>query len=257
MHYEIHGRTDGAPTVLLSSGLGGAAHYWATQIPALAEHFRVVAYDQFGTGRSGGTVPEGYTIGDMAAEVAALLDELAIETCHFVGHALGGLIGLQLALDRPALLDRLVVVNAWAKTHPHTLRCFSARKSLLLDTGPEAYVKAQPLFLYPAAWLADRQDWLADQDASGIAHFPPRDTVLRRIGAIEAFDVTAEVHTITAPTLVIATRDDVLVPCSCSLALADALPNAELVLLDQGGHACNITDPAGFDAIVTRFLGGY
>jgi aminoacrylate hydrolase len=256
VHYEIHGRTDEAPTVLLSSGLGGTAHYWAPQIPALARHFRVVAYDQFGTGRSGGTVPEGYTIADMAAEVATLLDQLGVEKCHFIGHALGGLIGLQLALDRPELLDRLVVVNAWAKTHPHTLRCFSARKSLLLNSGVEAYVKAQPLFLYPAAWLADRQEWLAEQDAAGIAHFPPRDTVLRRIAAIEAFDVSAKVADIVTPTLVVANRDDVLVPCICSIALADQLLDADLVLLDHGGHAGNITDSDEFDAIVARFLLG-
>jgi aminoacrylate hydrolase len=190
----------------------------------------------------------------MAAEAAALLDRLGIEKAHFIGHALGGLIGLQLAVDRPALVDRLILVNAWAKTHPHTLRCFAARKSLLLNTGPAAYVQAQPLFLYPAAWLADRQDWLAEQDASGIAHFPPTETVLRRIQAVEAFDLTGDIPTIMASTLVIATRDDVLVPCTCSIALADQLPRVRLELLDQGGHACNITDPAGFDTIVTAFL---
>jgi aminoacrylate hydrolase len=254
VHYEIHGRGDGAPTVVLSSGLGGAAHYWTPQIPALARHFRVIAYDQHGTGRSGGRVPDGYSIGNMAAELATLLAELGVDRCHFVGHALGGLIGLQLAVDRPALLDRLMVVNAWVKTHPHTLRCFSTRKSLLLDTGPEAYVRAQPLFLYPATWLADRQDWLAEQDAAGIAHFPPTETVLRRIEAVEAFDL--DPSGITTPTLVVATRDDMLVPCTCSIALADALANAELVLLESGGHACNITDPTGFDTLVTRFLLG-
>ena len=253
VHYEIHGRTDDAPVVVLSSGLGGAAHYWAPQIPALAPHFRIVAYDQFGTGRSGGVVPEGYAIRDMAAEVAALLDRLGVEKCHFIGHALGGLIGLRLAVDRPALLDRLVVVNGWMKTHPHTLRCFAIRKSLLADTGVEAYVRAQPLFLYPAAWLADRQDWLAQQDAAGVAHFPPVDNVVRRIGAAEAFDLSAEVAAIRVPTLVVATRDDVLVPCTCSVLLADSLPEGQLMMLDQGGHACNVTDPGGFDALLGAF----
>ena len=254
MYYELHGRSDDAPTVLLSSGLGGAAHYWTLQIPSLARHFRVIAYDQTGTGRSGGEVPEGYSIADMAAEVATLLDELGVARCHFVGHALGGLIGLQLALDRPGLLDRLVVVNGWAKTHPHTLRCFSARKSLLLNTGAEAYVKAQSLFLYPATWLADRQDWLLDQDAAALAHFPPQETVLRRIAAVEAFDLEAQIGGIVAQTLVIATRDDLLVPCTCSIALAEALPQAELVLLERGGHACNVTDPGVFDEVTTKFL---
>ena len=255
MYHEIHGRTDvGAPTVLLCSGLGGAAHYWAGQVPALAKDFRVIAYDQNGTGRSAAALPLGYAITDMAAEVATLLDTLDVRQAHFVGHALGGLIGLQLALDRPALVDRLILVNAWARTHPHTLRCFAARKNLLLNTGVAAYVQAQPLFLYPAAWLADRQDWLAEQDAAGIAHFPPSETVLRRIEAIEAFDLTAAIPTIAAPALVIATRDDVLVPCTCSISLADHLPEVQLKLLDHGGHACNVTDPVGFDALLRGFL---
>jgi aminoacrylate hydrolase len=255
VYYEIHGRTDpGAPTLLLSSGLGGAAHYWTPQIATLAKEFRVIAYDQNGTGRSGGPLPLDYRIADMAAEVASLLDELGVSKVHFIGHALGGLIGLRLAVDRPAMVDRLILANAWAKTHPHTLRCFNARKSLLLNTGVAAYVQAQPLFLYPAAWLSDRQGWLAEQDAAGIAHFPPTETVLRRIQAVEDFDLTAEIPAITASTLVIATRDDVLVPCTCSIALADQLPRARLELLDQGGHACNITDPAGFNAMVMPFL---
>ena len=250
MYHEIHGPAD-APAVLLSSGLGGAAHYWAPNIPALAAKFRVIAYDQQGTGRSPGALPDGYSIGQMADELAGLLDDLGVAKTHFIGHALGGLVGLQLALSRPALLDRMIVVNAWAKTLPHTLRCFAARKSLLLNTGVAAYVAAQPLFLYPAGWMADRQDWLAEQDAVGVAHFAPIDTVLKRIAAIEAFGLTSLPAT---PTLVIATKDDVLVPYTCSVQLADALPNGRLAVIDQGGHACNITDPAGFDALAGSFL---
>jgi aminoacrylate hydrolase len=255
MHYEVHGQGNSAAgTVLLSSGLGGAAQYWSPQIPSLARTFRVIAYDHSGTGRSPGMLPDGYSVADMADEIASLLDKLDVRRCHFMGHALGGLIGLQLALARPALLDRLVVVNAWATTHPHTLRCFAAGKRLLRNTGIAAYVAAQPLFLYPAAWMAHRQDWLAEQDEAGIAHFPPVETVLRRIAAIEAFDVAARVATIAVPTCVIATRDDVLVPSPCSDALATALPAGRLVLLDHGGHACNVTDADGFNAIVEKFL---
>jgi aminoacrylate hydrolase len=255
MHYELHGRNDAAaPTVLLSSGLGGAAHYWTPQIVALGRDFRVIAYDQFGTGKSPGTLPAGYAIADMAAEVAALLDQLAVAKCHVVGHALGGLIGLQLALDRPAMVDRMVLVNAWAKTHPHTIRCFNARISLLRNTGVAAYVAAQPLFLYPADWLADRQAWLAEQDAAGIAHFPPIDTVLGRINAILDFDLEAKLPSIAARTLIIAAQDDVLVPSACSTSLAAGLPAGQLSLLANGGHACNITDPIAFNAMVSDFL---
>jgi len=255
LYYEIHGRQDpAARTVLLSSGLGGAAHYWTPQIDALSHHFRVITYDQLGTGKSPGSLRYGYSVADMAAEVASLLAELVVDKCHFIGHALGGLIGLQLALNRPDLVDRMVLVNAWAKTHPHTVRCFAVRKSLLLDTGVAAYVAAQPLFLYPADWLSDRQPWLAEQDADGVAHFPPIETVLRRIEAALAFNLEAKLPDIDAPTLVIATRDDVLVPCGCSRTLADMLPAGRLSLLDHGGHACNVTNPTIFNEAVDAFL---
>ena len=69
-----------------------------------------------------------------------------------------------------------------------------------------------------------------------------------------AFDLEAEIPAIAAPTLVIATRDDVLVPSPCSATLAARLRTGRLTLLDHGGHACNITDPDRFDAMVRAFL---
>lgn len=253
MYFDIQGPED-APAVLMSSGLGGAAHYWAPNLEALSQNFRVITYDQYGTGRSPGDIPHGYTIAHMAQEAATLLDNLGIQSCHFVGHALGGLIGLELAHRRPSLLNRLVLINAWTKTHPHTLRCFAARRNLLLNTGIQAYVAAQPLFLYPPDWMAARQPWLADQDKAGIDHFPGIDTVLRRIAAIEAFDLTGTIPTIHHPTCVIAASDDMLVPSLCSLTLADSLPNAEFHLFPSGGHACNITHPDRFNARLAAFL---
>jgi aminoacrylate hydrolase len=260
VYHEIHGRTDpGAPVILLSSGLGGSAHYWVPQFEALGTHYKIIAYDQRGTGRSPDTLPEGYAVADMAAEAGALLDSLGITECDIMGHALGGLIALQLALDRPALVRRMVLVNAWAKTHPHTIRCFQARKSLLLNDGIPAYVAAQPLFLYPAWWLATRQAWLEEQDASGITHFPPVDVALRRIAAILAFDLQSEIPKITAPTLAIAARDDVLVPSTCSEQLGNLfpkglLPNGMPWIMEAGGHACNVTLPIPFNAQVVSFL---
>ena len=98
LHYDLlEGPAPDAPVVMLSAGLGGLAGYWAPQVPALRRRYRVLAYDQRGTGRNRQDLPDGYAIADMAAEVAAMLDAARIERCHFVGHALGGLVGLALA----------------------------------------------------------------------------------------------------------------------------------------------------------------
>ncbi|KQT11228.1 pyrimidine utilization protein D [Ramlibacter sp. Leaf400] len=255
MKYEIRGRTEaGAPTILLSAGLGGAGSYWQPQLDALAPQLRVVLYDQRGTGRNREPLPEGYSIAHMVDDVIGILDEAEIGRCHFMGHALGGLVGLELARRCPERLDRLVLVNAWDRLDTHTARCFAVRQRLLDAGGAEAYVQAQPLFLYPAAWLSEHAEWVAQEEAHGVRHFQGRDTLLKRIAALRAFDVSSQLGDIQTSTLVVATRDDVLVPWTASQRLAQGLPNAHLHLFDHGGHASNITDPAAFNSVVTDFL---
>ena len=245
----------GAPTVLLSSGLGGAAGYWAPQLDALRARFRVITYDQAGTGRAKRDLPETYTIRAMADDVLAILEETRTGACHFVGHALGGLVGLDLARRAPERLASLTVVNGWAATDEHTKRCFEARLLLLKHAGPAAYVRAQPIFLYPALWLAQNEERARTEDAHGLAHFQGEETLRRRIGALLRFDATAELAGIKTPTFVIGARDDVLVPVSKSEALAAGMPNALLHVADYGGHALNVTMPDTFNAALINFLG--
>lgn len=101
LYWESQGPADGE-TVVLSAGLGGSGHYWESQLPALRERYRVLVYDHFGTGRSGGEIPEYYTVADMADELEAMLVTADAGRVHLVGHALGGLIGIELARGRGA-----------------------------------------------------------------------------------------------------------------------------------------------------------
>ena len=243
-----------APTVLLSSGLGGAASYWTPQLPALRERFRVITYDQAGTGRNPQVLPDEYRIADMADEVLAILDASDTASCHFVGHALGGLVGLDLAVRAPGRLQSLTLVNSWARADPHTLRCFEARLTLLQHAGPAAYVRAQPIFLYPATWLAAHEEKMAAEDIHGVAGFQGEATLRKRIGALLRFDATAALPGIAIPTAVIAARDDVLVPATQSERLAAAIPGAVLHMAEWGGHSVNVTDPAWFNAALMEFL---
>jgi aminoacrylate hydrolase len=230
LRYTVHGAAD-SPPVLFSAGLGGTASYWKPQIAALGPAFRAVLYDQRGTGENPG--PPNQSIAEMAADCAAILAETG--PAHFVGHALGGLIGLELAIRHPGLLRSLAVVNAWARLDTHTARCFAVRRRLLDAGGPAAYVQAQPIFLYPSAWLSAHADLIAAEEAHGLAHFQGRDTLLARIGALQSFDCAARMAAIRTPTLIIAARDDVLVPYTCSETLAAGIAGATLRILPSGG----------------------
>ena len=254
LHYDVSG-PEGAPIVVLSAGLGGAGSYWQPQMAALSAYYRVITYDQRGTGRNPGMVADGVTIADMAEDVAAILDDAGAAPCHFVGHALGGLIGLELARRHPARLHSLVLVNAWAALDPHTARCFDVRTEILRASGPAAYIKAQPIFLHPAAWLSQHAVRLADEEARALAHFQGSDNLRRRIAAARGFDASDGLAAIATRTLVMATGDDMLVPSTCATALAVTLPHAKLVMFDYGGHASNVTDPSPFNTALLDFLG--
>lgn len=247
----------GAPTVLLSSGLGGVAGYWAPQLAALKAKYRVISYDQAGTGRERAThLPEGYRIADMADQVAGILDATDTGSCHFVGHALGGLVGLELALRTPRRLRSLTVVNGWAKADAHTRRCFDIRVQLLERAGPEAYARAQPIFLYPASWLAANEQRMMQEDAHAISGFQGSNNLLRRIAALLAFDATDRLDALDVPLFLMAARDDVLVPCSQSESLAGRVKGASLHMSEWGGHGMNVTAPESFNRTLLSFLDG-
>ena len=253
LYYEVHGPAD-APPLILSSGLGGSAGYWAPNLPALSARHRVIAYDQRGTGRSERAVAGVLDIAAMAEDIAALMDALAVPRATIVGHALGGMIGIALALVAPARVAGLVIINGWAALDPHSARCFDTRLALLRGSGPAAYLHAQPLFLYPPAWISAHGDLLAEEAAHQLAGFPGAEMVERRIAAVRAFAPGSALAQVSAPTLVVVAEDDMLVPADRSAALADLLPNATHVRMPRGGHACNVTYPREFEAAMLRWL---
>lgn len=255
MHIELSGlQHPQAATLVLSAGLGGSASFWLPQINDLRNQYRVVVYDQRGTGRSPDALPEGYSMRDMAAELAAALAEHGIEQYAVVGHALGGMVAMQMALDYPDRLTGLVIVNGWLRLNPHTRRCFTVRQQLLLNVGVEAYVRAQPLFLYPADWLAENQARIEAEDALHTAHFQGMENLLRRLDALMQCDYTQQAGKIVQPVLLICSQDDLLVPWTCSEALCDALPNATLQKMAWGGHAMSVTDSSTFNHILLSWL---
>lgn len=255
LHYEIHGLTSpDAPTVVFSSGLGGAAKFWQPQLADFTQGYRVITYDQLGTNKSEADLCSEYSILHMADELDVLLKKLEVQQCHFVGHALGGLVGLQLALTQPDLLKSMVLVNAWSSPNPHTLRCFDIRKALLAADRKDMYLQLQALLLFPPDWIAQNAEHLEEEEAHLLNHFPNVNNLLARIGALSTFDIDDKLMSITTPTFALANKDDTLVPWQRSQMLVDRMPNAELSVMEYGGHASSITVPDAFNKLVLEYL---
>jgi aminoacrylate hydrolase len=254
LHYEEHGRADGPP-LILASGLGGSAGYWKPNLEALAADHRVIAFDQRGTGRSDRTISDTPTIEGIGEDMVALMDALGIVRATIMGHAIGGMAGLSLALAVPERVSRLVVINGWARLDPYTARCFDTRLALLRARGPRDYVYAQPIFLYPPQWTSDHHVALEEEEDHLVAGFPDVDVVQRRILDAVRFDLLDRLGSLATPTLLVASDDDALVPPACSERMVAVMPRATLAEMKWGGHACNVTDPDTFNNLVLEFLG--
>ena len=243
---EWHGPPD-REVLILSSGLGGSGSYWAPNLGALSTDYRLLVYDHRGTGRSGPLSDEPLSVASMATDVRALIDALGIRRPFFLGHALGGLIGLQLG----DVLAKRVIVNGWARLDPHTSLCFDVRLDLLRAAGPEAFVRAQPIFLYPAGWISMNRGMLDIEAEHQLERFPGVRTAERRIAAARAFELRPGPG---CPTLLIAAADDMLVPAHCSELLAGEVAAATVARMEWGGHACNVSEPDAFNRLVLEFL---
>lgn len=248
-----------APYVVLSSGLGGHASFWNPQIEALQQHFHVVTYDQEGCHSDSELLPTPYSIDHMAGQILDLLINDGIREFHFIGHALGGHIGMQLATyqaDKAFKLFSLTMLNAWGELDAHTQKCFEARTSLLLNSGAEAYVRAQALFLYPPQWISTHIDQLTEAENKQLLDFPPIQNVLARIQAVQAFKLEEAHQQALKDVLVhlIANQDDFLVPYQRSQQLQQLLPHSQLSLFATGAHASTVTETAQINQSILQFL---
>ena len=252
IYYEVAG--DGHPLILVS-GLNGVARYWEPQVAALSAKYRVVSYDQRGTGQSDQR-QRVFSVDQMARELAALMDALGIERAHIVGLSTGGAIGQTLAIEQPQRVARLVLCSTWTHCDPWFRRLFEARREMYQQCGPELHAKFHPLFLYPPDYVNAHDAEIEAEQKRAPTKSSPVEVSVGRINALLAFDRRAGLHTIKAPTLIIAGDNDYITPSYHSQALARAIPGSKLVIFNGGGHSVSKTRAQEFNKTVLDFLHG-
>jgi 3-oxoadipate enol-lactonase len=233
---------EGAPAVVLAGSLGTTRAMWEPQLDALG-HFRVLRYDHPGHGESPVVPVDGVT--GLAREVVALLDRRQIASASFCGLSLGGAVGMQLAVDAPERLERLV------------LACTSAR------FGP-------PEFWQERADLVRREGVAAVADVVLERWFTPAYPDVQRFRemflatdlesyaqcceAIRDWDARDALHAVRTPTLVISAADDPSTPPEHQALIAAAVPGARLETIEDARHLANVERPDPFNSLLLSFL---
>jgi pimeloyl-ACP methyl ester carboxylesterase len=241
-------------TLLMITGFSAGMDDWAPfLIDDLAEHFKVVVFDNAGIGRSA-PLPAPLTVPAMAEQTSDLIRALRLGRCDVLGWSMGGLIAQSLAVTDPGQVRRLVLAATQAGTGQAAPVPSTAQ--VVLDSGNVAAVLGllfpadqaeaaqryvDGILTYPVHYTASAavrtaqqaaiDQWFAGDDASG-----------RRPGEIKA------------PTLVADGTQDALNPSSNDHMLADLIPGARLVLYPDAGHGFLFQDAPRFEAELESFL---
>jgi 3-oxoadipate enol-lactonase len=252
LYVEEHG--EGEP-LLLIEGLGQSMWAWREQVPVFARHYRTIAFDTRGTGRS--YVPdEPYGIDELAQDAADVLDG---RQARVVALSMGGYVALTLALARPELVGSLVLAGTGAGGPDRVPRPQDVRDAYAAAIGlpfDEYGRRTMPMTFSPG-WTERNPKRFEEMLAARGEHPTPDVTLEAHLEACYRFYARGcEVERIDVPTLVLHGDADVIVPVENGRMLASRLPNARYVELPDRGHNLPLEDPATFNRLVLEFLEG-
>lgn len=242
------------PPVLLVHGFPLDHTMWQGQIDALSRHYRVIAPDLRGFGRSGVT-PGAVTMEQFADDLALLLDALGVtRPVALCGLSMGGYIAWQFQRKHSARLRQLVLCDTKAAADtPESARARGQTAAKVLAEGTGVLVDAMLPKLIGKA-TAERQPAVVAALRQSILAAPPEGVAAALRGMAVRPDVTSDLPGIRTPTLVIVGAEDAISPAAEMRAIAAALPQSEFAEVAGVGHMAPLEDPATVNAALLKFL---
>jgi pimeloyl-ACP methyl ester carboxylesterase len=252
LYYEIRGK--GNP-LLLISGLNSDNASWAGVWPRLGKYFRVILFDNRGSGRS--DIPKKrYSIREMAEDAIGLLDYLGIRKCHAIGHSMGGYIAQELAINFPERVGKLVLEA--------TASVSSARNNILFndllrrfqkDRDNESLMRSWSYWSFsPKAF--NRKNYIEGFIKKVLAYpyLQSAEGFKGQVDAISSFNAHGRIRNIKAKALVIIGSDDILIYPEESKSLAEGIKGSIVKEIKDAGHGVHVENPAEFISKVIQFL---
>lgn|SRR5579885_203793 len=246
LYYEQAGR--GFP-LLLVHGIGNSHRDWEFQIPAFSRWRRVIAPDLRGYGQS--ERAGDYRVERFAADCWALLDQLGVRRCELLGHSMGGAVVLQMAVDQPQRVRRLVAADTLPSFALDTFDkalMFAFRYALMGLFGPRRLAGRVAKKLYPEPGQAALRARALARSRS-----VDRAVYLETLRRLVSWSVAERLDRLSMPVLVTAAEHDYF-PLSEARAFAAALPHGRFKLFRGRHHEVPLEAPRAFNAAVLRFL---
>lgn len=256
---EVHYRDEGqGPAIVLLHGTAASLHTWNDWAKALKENYRVIRMDLPAFGLTGPHPERDYRIESYVAFVDDFRQALGLDSFHLAGNSLGGHIAWQYALDHPETVRKLVLIDAAgypsADDKPWVFRLAETPvlNQLFLWVTPRALVRKNLEEVY---YADDRiPDSLVTRYHEMTLRPGNRQAFIDR-ARTPFVDRTADLPSLTAPTLVLWGQDDTWIPLARGERMAAAIPTADLIVLPATGHVPMEERPQTSLKAVNAFLG--
>lgn len=239
-----------APVLLMGGSLGTTADMWEPQLPALAGAARVVCFEHRGHGRS--PVPPGpYRIDDLGGDVLALMDRLGVQRASYCGLSIGGMVGQWLAINAPERIDRLILMCTAAHLPPAD--AWHERARVVRGAGSPEPVAEAVLGRWFTPGYVEREPQTVERYRTMICSIAA-EGYAGCCEAIAAMDLRDGLPRISAPTLVLAARQDPSIPPEHGAAIAQAVTGAQLEVLDPGAHLLSVERADAVNRLILQHL---
>ena len=240
--YRRFGGGSPHPLVFLQHFTGTLDNWDPAVTDALASRREVILFDNAGIGRSTGKVPE--TVQDMAAHALAFLDALGLERVDLLGFSLGGMVAQEVALARPSLVRKMLLVGTAPEGGEEIMRLEKPEPKRIFASNLSASQRPVKLFFAPSASSqAAGEAFIArlaqrNQGREPVSGPEVAKAQLAAFRAWEAFtgERFAKLRKIGQPCLVVSGVFDMLIPVRNSYLLSEHLPNAVLLTFPDSGH---------------------
>lgn len=255
--YRRFGSASGMPLIFLQHFRGGMDHWDPLLTDGLARNRPVILFDNAGVAASGGETPD--TMEAMAEHVAVFAETVGLSKVDVLGFSVGGFVAQALTIAHPRLVGRLILAGTGPRGGvPGTDPRVGPAATRAVPTLEDILV----LFFSPSAdsRAAGRQFWERRHQRQ-VEVDPPtsEQTMAAQLHALSDWGVAkgelfADLRKITQPTLIVNGNDDIMVPTINSYHMAQAIPNAELVVYPDSGHGSQFQYPERFLAHARSFL---
>ena len=252
IYYEQHGwENEEADVLALSNGVLMSTASWIFQMPVFSKHYRLLLYDCRGMWQSEHP-PGPYSMDMHADDLAALLDGLGVERAHVAGASYGAEISMLFALKYPAKTRSLIAAAAVSQVDPLLEGVMGSWIAAARARDPNLLLQVVYPLTFAEAWIAANQAALdlARERYASLDY----DAFLELLLSFARLDMTAELHKITAPTLVIVGEKDLVKPRKYSEIIAREIPDAEFAIVPHAGHAVMWEQAGVFNTLVLGFL---